>query len=102
MNELKLVVENGKLVADSREVADMIGKDHAHLCRDIAGYVEVIRQNTKLDSDGQTPSLGNDAGHTQKMGDRGTGANEHRANRWSCKTIQQAGVYPAENKRSWL
>ena len=60
MNELKLVVENGKLVADSREVADMIGKDHAHLCRDIAGYVEVIRQNPKLDSDGQTPSLGND------------------------------------------
>ena len=37
----------------------MIGKDHAHLCRDIAGYVEVIRQNPKLDSDGQTPSFGN-------------------------------------------
>ena len=49
MNELKLVVENGKLVADSR-----------------------------------------------------AGANEHRANRWSCKTIQQAGAYPADNKRSWL
>ena len=39
---------------------EMIGKDHAHLCRDIAGYVEVISQNPKLDSDGQTPSLGND------------------------------------------
>lgn len=42
MNELKLVVENGKLVADSREVAEMIGKRHDHLVRDINGYVDVI------------------------------------------------------------
>ena len=42
MNELKLVVENGKLVADSREVAEMIGKRHDHLVRDINGYIEVI------------------------------------------------------------
>ena len=42
MNELKLVVENGKLVADSREVAEMIGKRHNHLVRDIDGYVEAI------------------------------------------------------------
>jgi phage antirepressor YoqD-like protein len=62
MNELKLVVENGKLVADSREVAEMIGKDHAHLCRDIAGYVEVISQNPKLDSDGNNPKLDSSSG----------------------------------------
>lgn len=36
---------------DSREVAKMVEKDHAHLCRDIKGYVEVIHQNPKLDSD---------------------------------------------------
>lgn len=42
MNNLKLVVENGKLVADSREVAEMIGKRHDHLVRDINGYIEVI------------------------------------------------------------
>ena len=36
MNNLKLVVVKGKAYADSREVAEMIGKDHAHLCRDIA------------------------------------------------------------------
>ena len=59
MNELKLVVENGKLVADSREVADMIGKDHAHLCRDIAGYIEVIGTETNLGvSDSTNPKLG--------------------------------------------
>ena len=35
---------------DSREVADMVGKQHAHLCRDIAHYVDVISKNPKLDS----------------------------------------------------
>ena len=64
MNNLKLVVENGKLVADSREVADMVGKDHAHLCRDIAGYVEVIDQNAKLRSDSNNPKLDSSSGNT--------------------------------------
>lgn len=35
---------------DSREVADMVGKQHAHLCRDIAHYIDVISTNPKLDS----------------------------------------------------
>ena len=61
---MKLVVENGKLVADSREVAEMIGKDHAHLCRDIAGYVEVIDQNAKLRSDSNNPKLDSSSGNT--------------------------------------
>lgn len=37
-------------VLDSREVAEMVSKTHAHLCRDIAGYVSVISTNPKLDS----------------------------------------------------
>lgn len=37
-------------VLDSREVAEMVGKTHAHLCRDIVGYVSVISTNPKLDS----------------------------------------------------
>lgn len=36
---------------DSREVAKMVGKKHAHLCRDISGYIEAMGQNPKLDSD---------------------------------------------------
>ena len=32
----------------------------------------------------------------------GAGADEYRANCGACKTIQQAGAYPAKNKRSWL
>lgn len=35
---------------ESREVAPMIGKDHAHLCRDIKGYIDAISENPKLDS----------------------------------------------------
>ena len=33
---------------DSREVAEMVDKTHAHLCRDIAGYIEVMGKNPKL------------------------------------------------------
>ena len=29
----------------------MVGRNHAHLCRDIQGYIKVISQNPKLDSD---------------------------------------------------
>lgn len=35
---------------ESREVAEMVGKKHAHLCRDILGYIEAISENPKLDS----------------------------------------------------
>ena len=59
INNLKLVVDNGKLVADSREVADMIGKRHDHLVRDIDGYIEVIGTETNLGvSDSTNPKLG--------------------------------------------
>ncbi|QAT40850.1 ORF6C domain-containing protein [Clostridium sp. JN-9] len=50
MNDLTIINQNGKLVTDSREVAEMIGKQHAHLLRDIKGYKEVIDQNPNLDS----------------------------------------------------
>lgn len=32
-------------VLDSREVAEMVGKTHAHLCRDIAGYIKVLTES---------------------------------------------------------
>lgn len=38
-------------VLDSREVADMVGKRHANLIRDIENYIEVMGQNSKLSSD---------------------------------------------------
>ena len=49
MNEqLKLV--NGKAVMDSRDVAEAIGKKHAHLMRDIYRYISDLEMDPKLDS----------------------------------------------------
>ncbi|WP_243449819.1 Rha family transcriptional regulator [Clostridium botulinum] len=50
MNNLQIINQQGKLVIDSREVAEIVEKNHAHLMRDIRGYVDVIRTNPKLDS----------------------------------------------------
>ena len=51
MTQLQLINEHGKIYADSRQVAEMIGKRHNHLMRSIDGYVEVLGQNPKLGSD---------------------------------------------------
>lgn len=50
LNDLTIVNKNGQLVTDSRQVAQMIGKDHAHLIRDIDTYISYLSQNPKLDS----------------------------------------------------
>ena len=42
MEELQVINHNNVDVIDSREVAEMTGKLHAHLMRDIKGYVEII------------------------------------------------------------
>ena len=41
---------NGQPTLDSREVAKMIGKKHAHLMRDIHRYISDIKPDPKLDS----------------------------------------------------
>ena len=52
--EMQTITMEGKEipVIDSREVAEMVEKTHAHLMRDIKGYIEVLdnSQNPKLDS----------------------------------------------------
>ena len=47
MNELISI--NNVATIDSREVAKMVKKDHAHLCRDIKSYIDTISENPKLD-----------------------------------------------------
>ena len=42
MNELIIVDSNGRKGIDSRQVAEMVGKDHSNLLRDIRGYIDVI------------------------------------------------------------
>ncbi|MFP7694190.1 Rha family transcriptional regulator [Bacillus subtilis] len=50
-NSLNLIESNGLLLVDSREVAEMIGKRHDNLTRDIDGYVKVLSQNSILRAD---------------------------------------------------
>ena len=45
MNELKVFNFNEVDVVDSRQVAEMTGKRHDHLIRDIAGYIKILSEN---------------------------------------------------------
>lgn len=50
-NQVKIIKQvNGQEVMDSRDVAKMINKTHAHLMRDIARYINDILTDPKLDS----------------------------------------------------
>lgn len=51
MIHLTIINQNGQLLADSREVAEMTGKQHNNLLRDIDGYVAILDQNSNLSSD---------------------------------------------------
>lgn len=50
MTQLQLINEHGKIYADSRQVAEMVGKEHKHLLRDIDKYIKVISESPTLDS----------------------------------------------------
>lgn len=45
MKNLTVVNQNGKLLVDSRDVAEMVHKDHKHLMRDVRGYCEILAQS---------------------------------------------------------
>lgn len=47
MNELKVFNFHDAEVVDSREVAEMTGKLHKHLLRDISGYAEIIKNSNE-------------------------------------------------------
>lgn len=49
MTQLQLINEHGKIYADSRQVAEMIGKLHKNLLKSIDSYVEVL-ESSKLSS----------------------------------------------------
>lgn len=57
MKELKVLNHEGTLVVDSREVANMIGKQHAHLLRDIQGYIQILESNAETLAAQQNPNL---------------------------------------------
>lgn len=64
VNNLTVTEQDGQFLVDSREVAEMIGKRHDHLLRDIEGYVTVLSQ---------TPTLGADQYFVESTYQSGTG-----------------------------
>lgn len=42
MGELKVLSVEGQLVTDSREVAEIVGKEHKNLLRDISNYSDIL------------------------------------------------------------
>jgi len=50
VNQLQVFKNLDELTIDSREVAEMVEKNHAHLLRDIKTYIEYLLTNPKLDS----------------------------------------------------
>ncbi|MFN1842162.1 Rha family transcriptional regulator [Clostridioides difficile] len=53
MNNLQVIIKNGKFLVESREVAELIEREHKHLMRDIRGYIEVLNKShsPRLDSE---------------------------------------------------
>lgn len=52
MSNLQVISRNGQLLVDSRQVAEIVGKEHSHLMRDIRGYSKILArsENPTLDS----------------------------------------------------
>lgn len=51
MQDLQIVEQNNTHYVDSREVAEMVGKEHKNLIRDIENYKGVILQSSNLSPD---------------------------------------------------
>ncbi|MCC0652670.1 MULTISPECIES: phage antirepressor KilAC domain-containing protein [unclassified Clostridioides] len=51
MNDLTIIKQNNKYLVESREVAELIEKDHNQLLRSIRGYISVLKQSAKLHTD---------------------------------------------------
>lgn len=51
MSQLNIVNNQGKLLADSRDIATMIGKRHDNLVRDIEAYKDILDETSDLSSD---------------------------------------------------
>lgn len=49
MQDIQVVEQNNEFYIDSREVAEMVNKEHKHLIRDIENYKSVILQSPNLD-----------------------------------------------------
>lgn len=53
MNHLEETSNGNILTINSKEVAELIGKEHSHLMRDIRGYIEVLSKSHSPDLDSE-------------------------------------------------
>lgn len=51
MNNLTIIKQNNKYLVESREVAELIEKDHNQLLRSIRSYISALKQSAKLHTD---------------------------------------------------
>ncbi|MDC2909519.1 phage antirepressor KilAC domain-containing protein [Clostridioides difficile] len=51
MKDLTIIKQNNQFLVESREVAELIEKDHNQLLRSIRGYISVLEQSAKLHTD---------------------------------------------------
>ncbi|WP_332869702.1 Rha family transcriptional regulator [Clostridioides difficile] len=51
MDNLTVIKQNNKYLVESREVAELIEKDHNQLLRSIRGYISALKQSAKLHTD---------------------------------------------------
>lgn len=51
MNNLTVIKQNNKYLVESREVAELIEKEHNQLLRSIRGYISALKQSAKLRTD---------------------------------------------------
>lgn len=56
MNSLTIINKDGKLLADSREIAKMTEKEHSNLMRDIRGYASILENSNMNSQDFFIPS----------------------------------------------
>lgn len=66
MNELKVVSVEGQLVTDSRDVAELTGKDHKELLRSIRQYISILTSAKLRSLDFFIPSYYLDAKKEQR------------------------------------
>lgn len=66
MNQLKVISLDGQLVTDSRDVAEMIGKEHKELMRSIRQYSSVLTSAELRSLDFFVPTYYNDAKKEQR------------------------------------
>ncbi|HZG81583.1 MAG TPA: phage antirepressor KilAC domain-containing protein [Brevibacillus sp.] len=83
MNQLTIINQNGQLLVDSREVAEMTEKRHDHLIRDIEGYKVILDQ---------TPNLGADQFFIESAYEAGTGK------QYKCYLLTRKGCDMVANK----